>query len=202
MNTLMLSEGKLAKQPFARSASPDFLNGLAKVARQITFRKGEVIFREREFADKFFLILSGKVGLETQRNGASIIVIQILGPGEALGWSWLFPPFHWHFTARALEPCTVLAFRGSALLVRAEEDPVFGYELMKRISRQVIRRLQATRERFIHKLSLRERKPAGKPPTMRKAVSYRNGACGGTLPKPAARRQPRRANEIVEMYRN
>lgn len=172
MKTLMLSEGKLAKQPFARNASPEFLNHLASVASEIAFRKGEVIFREGEFADRFFLILSGKVGLETHRNGQSSIVIQRLEPGDALGWSWLFPPFQWHFTAHALEPCRVLAFNAASLLVRAEEDSVFGYELMKRISRQVIHRLQATRERFIHKLALTERsgKAAGSQQARRKVT--------------------------------
>ena len=34
-------------------------------------------------------------------------------------------------------------------LIRAEENPTFGYELMKRISRQLIRRLEAARDRLV-----------------------------------------------------
>ena len=29
--------------------------------------------------------------------------VQTIGPGDALGWSWLFAPHRWHFTARAVE---------------------------------------------------------------------------------------------------
>jgi CRP-like cAMP-binding protein len=199
MKTLMMSNGKLTRQPFVRGASPDFLNHLASVASEITFGKGEIIFRENEFADRFYLILSGKVGLETHRDGQSSIVIQTLGAGEALGWSWLFPPFQWHFTARALEPCRVLAFNAASLLVRAEEDPVFGYELMKRISRQVIRRLQATRERFIHKLALtgRSGKATSKQPAQRQAGQSKSETRLSRLRKAIVRRRPRRKTDPV-----
>lgn len=148
----LLTEGILEKQPFASGASPEFLNQLEEFATEVKFSKGDVIFHEGDYADRFFLILTGKVELQTGSNGKPAIVVQTLGPGEELGWSWLFPPFEWHFTARALEPCTALALNGASLLIRAEEDPKFGYELMKRISRQVIERLQSTRKRFIHKL--------------------------------------------------
>lgn len=199
MKTLMLNEGKLARQPFVTNASPEFLNCLANVATEGAFRKGEVIFREREFADRFFLILSGKVGLETRRNSGSSVVIQTLGPGEALGWSWLFPPFLWHFTATALEPCRVLAFNAASLLVRAEEDPVFGYELMKRISRQVILRLQATRERFTHKLELSEPKAKGTNmrSTPRQSALSRDGVRSAKVRGSFLRRRTQRTTTAV-----
>jgi CRP/FNR family cyclic AMP-dependent transcriptional regulator len=72
-----------------------------------------------------------------------------LGPGDVLGWSWLFPPFVWHFQARAVEPTTLLVLNGAGLLVSAERDHDFGYELMKRVAQVVIRRLQATRKQLL-----------------------------------------------------
>jgi hypothetical protein len=66
-----------------------------------------------------------------------------------LGWSWLFPPFSWHFQARAIEPTTVISLNGAHLLVSAESNHEFGYELMKRVAQVVIRRLQITRKQLI-----------------------------------------------------
>ena len=73
------------------------------------------------------------------------MIIQTLAAGEALGWSWLFPPFEWHFGARAVEPAEVVAFEAAILRDRANEDHEFGYELAMRVGKVIFERLQATR---------------------------------------------------------
>ena len=122
-----------------------FLNGAAEQE----FAPGEIIFREGEPANTLYLIKSGQVAIEATAPGAEPTDIQILSSGEVLGWSWLFPPFAWHFQARALQPTTVICCDGGRLLVEAEENPAFGYDLMRRISQIVIRRLQTTRQRLL-----------------------------------------------------
>jgi CRP-like cAMP-binding protein len=75
--------------------------------------------------------------------------MQTLGPGEVLGWSWLYPPFSWLFTARTLTPVTAIFFYGSRLRERCEADHELGYELMKRTAETAVKRLQVTRERLL-----------------------------------------------------
>jgi CRP/FNR family transcriptional regulator, cyclic AMP receptor protein len=82
-------------------------------------------------------------------DGKPAVVLQTLGPGDILGWSWLYPPFQWHFTARAKEYCEMIELNAASLLIRAEENPVFGYELLKRVSLQLIQRLRAFRDRLV-----------------------------------------------------
>lgn len=135
------------QHPFLRTLSPEHLAVVLHNAKEKTYAPGEVILKEGEPANRFFLIQSGRVAVEAGgQNGENV---QTLGEGETLGWSWLFPPFSWHFSARAVEPtqCTVLD--GGHLLVTAEEDPKFGYDLMRRISQVLVGRLQATRERLV-----------------------------------------------------
>ena len=116
-------------------------------AKELKFVPGEVIVKEGEAANLFFLIESGRVAITTrtqeERN------VQSLGAGEVLGWSWLFPPFNWHFSARAREPTKCLVLNGGNLLVTAEENPKFGYDLMRRISQVLVSRLQATRKKLV-----------------------------------------------------
>ena len=62
--------------------------------------------------------------------------------GEVLGWSWLFPPYRWHFDARALEPVRAIAFDGACLRGKCEADHELGYELMQRFAQVLIERLR------------------------------------------------------------
>jgi CRP/FNR family cyclic AMP-dependent transcriptional regulator len=57
----------------------------------------------------------------------------------------LFPPYYWHFDARALAPTKAIFFYGTRLRTQCEEDHDFGYELIRRMAAVVIMRLQAAR---------------------------------------------------------
>jgi CRP/FNR family transcriptional regulator, cyclic AMP receptor protein len=145
----LLTEGNLKGHPFLAGASDQFLNEIEEFSRPASFEPGEIILAEGHYADKCFLVRSGRVQLELRANGGPPVLLQTLGPGDILGWSWLYPPFQWHLTARAMEHCETIALNAASLLIRAEENPVFGFELMKRVSMQLIHRLQAFRDRLI-----------------------------------------------------
>ena len=152
----LLTEGCLKNHPFLSTCSCSFLNHLEEFSTSVAFKPGHLILKEGGYADRFYLICEGRVQLELDVNGGTPVVVQVLGPGDVLGWSWLYPPFEWHFSARALETCTAVELNAASLLIRAEEDHEFGYELMKRISMQLVQRLQATRNRLRYEL---HRKP-------------------------------------------
>jgi CRP-like cAMP-binding protein len=127
----------------------EHLDTIAGCATEVQFKARHIIFREGEPANQFYLIESGSVAVEAHQASAGDVLVQILGPGDVLGWSWLFPPFVWHLRARALEPTAAIVLNGAHLLVAAERNRDFGYELMKRVAQVVIRRLQATRKQLL-----------------------------------------------------
>jgi CRP/FNR family transcriptional regulator, cyclic AMP receptor protein len=135
--------------PFLEGLCEEHLRILSGFAMQTHFAAGNVIFREGEIANRFYLIRRGKVSLESRSNGNSPVPIQILGPGEVLGWSWLFPPYLWHFDAWAMEDTEAIFFYATRLREECEADKTLGYELMKRVTEVVIHRLQATRMKLI-----------------------------------------------------
>ncbi len=139
----------LAAQPFLKGLSPQQLETLASDAMEVTFAAGEVIFREGDPANRFYLIKSGSVALESDGKEFDTVPIQTIQAGDVLGWSWLFEPYYWHFTARALEPTRALFIYGTRLREQCESDHDLGYELMKRMAEVVIKRLQATRRQLI-----------------------------------------------------
>ena len=139
----------ITEHAFFQGLKPEHVAVLTEGATAAKFKAGDVLFREREPANQFYLIESGKVVLEAHEPANSTIPVQMLGAGEVLGWSWLFPPFFWHFQARALEPTNVIILSGAHLLVCAERNHEFGYDLMKRMAQVVIHRLQATRKQLL-----------------------------------------------------
>jgi CRP-like cAMP-binding protein len=73
------------------------------------------------------------------------ITVETVAAGEVLGWSWLFPPYRWHFDAQALELVRAIAFDGQCLRNKCAEDHDLGYALMQRFAQIMLQRLQATR---------------------------------------------------------
>jgi CRP-like cAMP-binding protein len=139
----------LAQHPFFAGMPPDHLRAIAGCASEQTFAPGQFVLREGEYAATFYLLRQGTVALETFAPGRGPIAIQTLGDGDVLGWSWLFPPYRWHFDARVLAPTTALEFNGACLRQQCDDDPALGYDVMKRVAQTIIERLQATRLQFM-----------------------------------------------------
>ncbi|HVY71079.1 MAG TPA: cyclic nucleotide-binding domain-containing protein [Verrucomicrobiae bacterium] len=142
-------EQVIASHPFLQGLKPEHLEALAAVAVRARFAPGQVLFNEGDPANRFYLIESGKIAIESRREGATSARIQVLGAGEALGWSWLFPPYYWHFDARALEDTSAIFFYGPQLREQCELDSDLGYSLVKRMAAVMIRRIQFTRAQLI-----------------------------------------------------
>jgi CRP-like cAMP-binding protein len=142
-------EDVLAGVPFLAGLGADQLELLAGCARNIHFDNGEMLFREGEPADTFYVVRQGSVSLEIHEPARGGMAIETIEAGEVIGWSWLFPPYRWHFDARALSPVRATAFDGECLRGKSEADPALGYDLMKRFAQVLIERLQWTRLRLL-----------------------------------------------------
>jgi len=139
----------IAKQPFFKGLNAQQLQLLAVSAMEMKFETGATIFEEGSPANRFYLILTGRVELSAEMKDRNVIPVQTLGPGDDLGWSWLFPPYSMHFTARALEPTTTIFFYGTRLREQCEQDHELGYQLTKRIAEVATQSLRATQRRLM-----------------------------------------------------
>jgi CRP-like cAMP-binding protein len=148
-------EKLVAKQPFLSILNPRFRQYFTDCAMLQHIDKGQEIFHQDGPADHFYLVLAGRVGLETFVPGCGMVTIQTLGPGEALGWSWLFPPRLWHFSSSALEPTDLIAFDAAYLRDKAEKNRDFAIELVNRMAGVLLQRLQGTRTQLIDLYSMR-----------------------------------------------
>lgn len=148
MNTKTL-EPLLAEHPFFADFDPEYLELIAGCASNVKFNAGEKIFQEGDNAEHFYLLRFGKVAIEVFAPGKGTITIQTLHEGDVMGWSWLLPPFRRHHDARALELTRALAFDGTCLRRKCDDDPRLGYQLMRHFTQVIVNRLNGTQLQLI-----------------------------------------------------
>ncbi len=124
---------------------PELRAALVLHAEGDSFNAGESIFKAGEPAINFYMILSGKVSLDVYTPGKGRINVTTLSGQDILGWSWLFPPYEWHFDANVVEDVEVVKWNGTAMRKKCESNNRFGYKLMKCFSQIMLDRLVATR---------------------------------------------------------
>ncbi|KAB2674602.1 MAG: Crp/Fnr family transcriptional regulator [Verrucomicrobia bacterium] len=139
----------LAETAFLRGMDWRHLEAMAACSMGVGFPAGERVFRTGEPANRFYLILRGRVALEAVAPDGAKVPLQVIEAGDVLGWSWLFPPHRWQFDAVTLEPVEAIFFYGTRLREFAEEDPAFCCAIMKRMAGVLLTRLQATRRSLV-----------------------------------------------------
>jgi CRP-like cAMP-binding protein len=122
---------------------------LAGCAANAAFAAGETLFVEGAPADCFWIVRHGRVALEVSSPGAGQPIIETLGPGSVVGWSWLVAPYQWRFDAIAQETTRAVVFDVGCLRTKMDSDPRVGYQLMSRFVPVIVDRLQATRLRLL-----------------------------------------------------
>ena len=139
----------IAHAPVFAGLGSEDLTLIAGCAQNVGFDDGELLFREGEPADSFYVVRRGRVSLELHTPERGGLVIDTIEPGEVVGWSWLFEPYVWHFDARAAGPLRAIAFDGACLRGQCDDAKELGYELMKRFAQVMIDRLQHARVRLL-----------------------------------------------------
>jgi CRP/FNR family transcriptional regulator, cyclic AMP receptor protein len=146
----------LSAHEFFSGLSDDILKFLCECSSKREIKKGEILFRLGENADKFYVILNGCISIQMPAIMGPAMEIQNVGKDQVLGWSWLISPYTWSFQARAEEDTELLVFDGTALLAQCEQEPKFGYELFKKFAGLMSERLNVARQKMMN-----EWNPAG-----------------------------------------
>ncbi|MFG3255348.1 cyclic nucleotide-binding domain-containing protein [Streptomyces sp. NPDC048172] len=122
---------------------------LLRLSREVSFPRGATLFVEGDPADRFWILRSGTVALEAHVPGRCAQALDTLGHGDLVGWSWLFPPYRWHLSGRAVAPVHAYEFDARAVRELCEQDPVLGNAVSVAVARVVAHRLRAARSRLL-----------------------------------------------------
>jgi CRP/FNR family transcriptional regulator, cyclic AMP receptor protein len=139
----------LSAHEFFSELSDDALKFLSECSSTREIKKGQILFQLGENADKFYVVRHGRITIQMPAILGPNLEIQTLGKDQVLGWSWLISPYKWNFQAKAEEDSVLLQFDGVAILRQCEQDPKFGYALLKKFAGLMSIRLDAARRKMM-----------------------------------------------------
>jgi CRP-like cAMP-binding protein len=140
----------LKAHPFFHELKQEHFDIILGCASNVRFKEGEIIFREGDEANEFYLIRQGKVAIDITTSNHHFVTIQTLLDGEIVGWSWLIPPHRARFHCRAVSDTRAIALDGKCLREKCETNHDLGYELLKRLAKVFTERLENTRIQLLN----------------------------------------------------
>ncbi len=142
MNTIL---NIVSHQRFFEDLTESQIRVLAEHARYRRFRPGELVFRDGNTTNRFYIVVTGKVVLETLVKDQAFTQLQTVSAGEVLGWPSLLPHDLHHLRARAMESTEVIYYAGGRLRQLCDKDHDLGYQLSQRLAEVTMARLQTAR---------------------------------------------------------
>ncbi|MGW1024671.1 Crp/Fnr family transcriptional regulator [Streptomyces sp. NPDC002577] len=122
---------------------------LMRLAREVSFPQGTRLFSEGTRADRFWIIRTGSIELDTHVPGQRYAIIESLGHNELVGVSWLFAPHVWHLGATAATPVRAYEFGATAVRAMFQDDPALGQAVTQWVGEVLAHRLRSTRTRLL-----------------------------------------------------
>jgi CRP/FNR family transcriptional regulator, cyclic AMP receptor protein len=141
----------LSGQAFFKDLTAEQMSRLSENAKYRRFRANELVFHHGNLANRFYVLVNGKVALEATAGDGHLVRCQTAGAGELLGWSWMFSSSIRQLQGRALEPTEAIYFCGDSLRQLCDQDHDLGYELFRRVAEVMMQRLQATRQLLLER---------------------------------------------------
>ncbi len=129
------------------------LNEIANLCTRRTYGSNEIIFGPDIPSEDLLLVEDGKDAIEIQiplGPYGNKIVIHTLSKGEAFAWTSLVSQHVKTATARSLEPVSLIAINGKALMRLLEANNHIGFIVMRNLADIINSRLAYTTVAFRH----------------------------------------------------
>jgi CRP-like cAMP-binding protein len=124
------------------------LDKLAEILDMLKFDKGETIFREKDPARRFYMLISGQALLEQSISDRATVCIASIKPGYAFGWSAMLEDETYTMTAICEEPSVVYSFKQQKIWNLFQQDPEMGLRMYQRLLVIIKKRLDIRTEQF------------------------------------------------------
>jgi len=121
--------------PWFHDLSPESIQNLLKAAEIRSFERDDVIFTEGELNQFLYVILKGRIQIESFIPGHGLQPIYIAEPLDVIGWSSLTPVVRQNpSSSRVIEKSRLIAFRAEKIQHLCEIDHELGFIIMRRVA--------------------------------------------------------------------
>lgn len=111
------------------------LEKIGQVTEKKSYKKGDVVYKNGEPAQKFFIVSKGLVSLREYQPGDTFgIAFETRGPGEIFGTASLMPVKNYTLTAICQEDTQLFEVNVKGLEEIIQWAPTIGYVLMREVA--------------------------------------------------------------------
>jgi CRP-like cAMP-binding protein len=148
----MIAREELKKIIMLRYLTDEMLDKLIPITELLYFDKRELIFRQGEKSQHFYMLKEGKVILEQKITDKIAVSLSAIKPGHSFGWSAMLAGEEYSIDAVCAEPCKVFTFRDEKIKALFEEDHSLGFIMSQRLLHIIKKRYDIRTEQFIKTL--------------------------------------------------
>ncbi len=124
------------------------LDNLAQIIDILNFDRDEILFRENDPAERFYMIRSGNVLLEQRISDKVTACIGSIKPGFSFGWSAMIEDSFYTSDAVCVAPSEIYSFKRDRIQKLFVQDPEMGFRMYQRLLVIIKKRLDYRTEQF------------------------------------------------------
>ena len=145
----MVTTEDLKKMVIMTHLKDDMLDRIISITDVLIFGDEEIIFRQDDIADRFYMVKRGKVLLEQRLAEKITVSVGSIKPGFAFGWSTMIEEGYYTTDAVCAEPCEIYSMKGDKIRALCDKDPYMGYLLTRRLLVILKKRYDHRTDQFI-----------------------------------------------------
>jgi CRP-like cAMP-binding protein len=148
----MIKASALKKQILLEDLSKKDLDRISKKIKQLSFRKGEFLFKEKEDTKGLYLIHSGRIEISKTTNDGWKQTLAVLGGGHFLGELSIIEHRRHEASAIALQNTEVFLITKKEFENMEKHDSDLTSKFMKKLVLVLSANLRRMNERFLNSL--------------------------------------------------
>jgi CRP-like cAMP-binding protein len=129
------------------------LDKLMPLVDQMMYDQNDVIFKEGDMADRFYMLKRGKILLEKRLSEKITVSVGAVKTGFSFGWSSMLDGGVYTSDAVCAETCEVFSVRREKMLNLMNEDHSLGYIFTQRLMHIIKKRLDHRTEQFLRAIT-------------------------------------------------